>query len=215
MIHAMEYIVYKVMSPSNKFYIGVTSQSLNLRKNWHLSESKNKNSRHYNNAFKREIRKYSNELLWTTLEQNLTREQALNKEISYITNYNSYKKGYNMTLGGAGKKSHSRSKVLVEVKSYRTVTEWRNNSRGTYEFSQRCGSPFFEKCKKHMKRKEKIVLKKYFFAKSGNKTLGTWISIKQCAEQLGLDGGAISRCLSGKFKQTKNIQFKWNHHEST
>lgn len=91
------YCVYMHTSPSNKKYIGITSQ--NPERRWR------KNGEGYKDHlyFWRAIQKYgwdnfSHEILYT----NLTKEEAEQKEIELIAFYNSNNEnyGYNMSVGG-------------------------------------------------------------------------------------------------------------------
>lgn len=85
-------------STSNKVYIGKTKNSVEGRLRGHLRESKKPS------AFQLAIKKYGKENIITiTLEDNITDDNTLNeREIFYIDKYNSFKNGYNQTLGGDG-----------------------------------------------------------------------------------------------------------------
>lgn len=93
--------VYKHTCYENqKSYIGITSQKPQVRwgKNGsaYLSKASNK---HWKNA----IRKYGWEgFSHEIIEENLTKEEACEKEKYYINKYDSYNNGYNDTLGGEG-----------------------------------------------------------------------------------------------------------------
>lgn len=99
------YCVYKHTSPSNKVYIGITSQKPERR--W-------ENGFGYKDQkyFYRAIQKYG----WENIEheilfENLTKEEACEKEIELIAFYksNDRKFGYNRTLGGDGIQGHHHS----------------------------------------------------------------------------------------------------------
>ena len=95
-----KFCVYKHTSPNNKSYIGITSQSLNRR--W-----KNGNGYKNNKHFTRAIQKYGwDNFEHTILEDNLTLEEAYEKEQYYIDLFNTYNSdyGYNLTKGGDGVK---------------------------------------------------------------------------------------------------------------
>lgn len=94
----MSNIVYLVSSPSGKKYVGITSKSLKRRKSQHLSNAC-KGSPY---TFHKAIRKYGVALEWSILEEVACYEEAKRLEIHYITLFNSFKKGYNSTLGGDG-----------------------------------------------------------------------------------------------------------------
>ena len=89
-----KYTVYIHISPSNKKYIGITSQ--NVKKRW-----QNGYGYKTNKYFWRAIQKYG----WDNFEheilfENLTVDEAKEKEIELIKLYNTYRpNGYNLTFG--------------------------------------------------------------------------------------------------------------------
>jgi group I intron endonuclease len=95
--------VYKVLSPNNKVYIGITNYSLDKRKKEHIRSSLKESSRVYNTKFSKAIRKYGDELKWEIIEDNIICNELLKeKERFYVSFYNSYIDGYNSTPGGDG-----------------------------------------------------------------------------------------------------------------
>lgn len=98
------YTVYMHISPSNKKYIGITSQS--IKKRW-----QNGYGYKTNIYFWRAIQKYGwNNIKHIILFENLTQEEAKSKEIELIKQYNSLQpNGYNLTKGGdnVSEKIHS------------------------------------------------------------------------------------------------------------
>lgn len=99
-------LIYRYESPSGKSYIGQTNDELN-RKRQHKQAAYNEKDKSYNCKFHIAIRKYGfdsfkYEILYTTFCDTL--EELINilnkKEIYYIGLYDSYRNGYNMTIGG-------------------------------------------------------------------------------------------------------------------
>lgn len=94
------FIVYSIENKiTNKCYIGYTKHSLEKRWKQHCAKSK----KEINTPFYNAIKKYGIEC-WDKkilLECN-TAEQAKTKEIEFIGAFDSYKNGYNATLGGDG-----------------------------------------------------------------------------------------------------------------
>ena len=95
-------IIYKATSPSNKVYIGQTIKRLSKRRGDHFSNAFNKNRAGYNNKFYNAVRKYGDELKWEILYDNIPVHRLNGMEIVIIAWYDSYKRGYNSTLGGGG-----------------------------------------------------------------------------------------------------------------
>ena len=92
--------IYKIEHLVNgKCYIG---QSINIEKRWmnHQITSNNPNDFGYNYPLYRAIRKYGLENFnWTILEE-CKIEELYDKVIYWIDYYNSFKNGYNQTMGG-------------------------------------------------------------------------------------------------------------------
>lgn len=90
-------IVYMVTSPSGKRYIGITKKALESRKKEHIKYAKL-----YNRKFSKAILKYGDKLTWEVVDTGETYEELFFKEKEYIRFYDTYKNGYNSTLGGDG-----------------------------------------------------------------------------------------------------------------
>ena len=94
------YSIYRVTNTINSnVYIGFTSVSMEDRARAHL-----KNSKTIKNKFYNAIRKHGwNYFSWETIYQSLDFEHTLNVMENYFINqHDSYKNGYNSTLGGEG-----------------------------------------------------------------------------------------------------------------
>jgi hypothetical protein len=94
------YEIYKITNKlNNKVYIGYTSIGMNNRIHKHyINANSGLDSKLY-----RAIRKYSlNGFTFENIDNASTISQIKQKEIYWIKFYDSYKKGYNMTVGGDG-----------------------------------------------------------------------------------------------------------------
>lgn len=110
------YIVYKHTCPNGKCYIGITGRSAEQR--WNFGHGYDEQ------LFGRAIKKYG----WKNIEheilfENLTLDEAYQKEIELIKEYKSFDKryGYNCDFGGAGAEGHivsdaTRKKMSVHAK---------------------------------------------------------------------------------------------------
>ena len=99
----MSYTVYKHISPSGKIYIGITSKKPEKRWNGGLGYL-------HNEYFLRAIHKYGWEnIKHEILFNDLTKEEAEQKEIELIAQYKSDEKeyGYNIQHGGSSNGKHS------------------------------------------------------------------------------------------------------------
>lgn len=118
----MNYIVYKHTTPSGKIYIGITSKKAKYR--WGKNGNKYKKNKHFYSA----ILKYG----WENIEheilfENLTKEEACQKEIELIAYYRSNERefGYNKSIGGEINMGYHLSdetkKQLVKCKKVKDV----------------------------------------------------------------------------------------------
>lgn len=94
-------IIYKAENKANgKVYIGQTTKLLEKRINQHCSEAK---YHRYNSILHKALNKYGSEnFIWEIIENCDSKEELDEMEFHYIMQYNSYKRGYNLTLGGDG-----------------------------------------------------------------------------------------------------------------
>lgn len=94
-----EGVIYQIVNKTNnKRYIGLTT-NIRERQRSHFSLLNNNN--HYNKYLQRSFNKYgSNSFEFNIIEKNLFSEELPNREVYWIAYYNSYEKGYNLTVGG-------------------------------------------------------------------------------------------------------------------
>lgn len=105
------HIIYKLIFPNNKIYIGQTKRNFNRRMNEYLSDACNESekNKNYNKFISNAIRKYGwgnvkKEILFTTSEEFVDELETM-----LIAEYNSADKrfGYNIESGGHKNKHHS------------------------------------------------------------------------------------------------------------
>lgn len=100
----MNYIIYKVTNKlNNKIYIGKTCNTLETRKSEHYREARYCDKWSIkDNKFHKALLKYKyDDFVWEIEDDTATSEDELyQKEIDYIEKYDSFKNGYNSTLGG-------------------------------------------------------------------------------------------------------------------
>lgn len=90
--------IYKITNDLNdKVYVGQTIQSLSKRFNAHCSNSNDKSSNMY---IKRAILKYGRKHFTITLIEECEDSLLDEREIYWISYFDSYKSGYNLTEGG-------------------------------------------------------------------------------------------------------------------
>lgn len=86
--------IYKAYcNVTGKVYIGQTARDLEVRIREHLGSKDRK--------FQRALAKYGSEsFTWTVLEECNTRDEANQREVILISEYDSYSNGYNSHIGG-------------------------------------------------------------------------------------------------------------------
>jgi group I intron endonuclease len=94
-------IIYKYTSPSGKSYIGQTKYDLDVRFKQHVIEAINKES-HY--MFHQALRKYGPENFESEILEIIEDYNNIDeREKHWISYYDTYNNGYNMTEGGYGR----------------------------------------------------------------------------------------------------------------
>lgn len=130
----MKIVIYKVISPSNKIYIGLTKDFIKRKKS-HKNDAFNKKSNSYNNAIKLAIRKHGDDLKWEIIDIAKNYETAHELERRYILQFNSYNAGYNMTPGGEGISNPTKwtpNKLKAEALKYNKINHWKLDNRSSY-----------------------------------------------------------------------------------
>lgn len=91
-------VVYLLIFPNGKKYIGITSRKFKDRLYQHCNLAINEKDRNYNGKKARAIRKYKEFKAEVLFEGNSN--ELGDKEIEFIEEYDSYNNGYNSTFGG-------------------------------------------------------------------------------------------------------------------
>ena len=111
----MEGIIYKITNKVNgKSYIGQTRYTIEFR--WKQHQHKNDNTYFHNAIHKYGIENFSIEIL-----EKCNIEDLNSREIFYIAKYDTFKNGYNLTIGGDGNRklllddSYSEIKELLDL----------------------------------------------------------------------------------------------------
>lgn len=200
-------IIYKVTNTINdKVYIGKTTKTLEKRKLQHL---KNVRLGKVNNFYSA-IRKYGIDVfIWVEIITGNTNNELNELEIFYINKFNSFKKGYNMTLGGDGGDTIS-NKSNIEKKNQGAKIgniPWNkgvNMKKMGYLFDNRKPRRKFtddEKIAHSIKiknsKKYQIGLQSRIHGKSKKvlrcSDLKTWPTIKDCSIEINVTKSKVRR----------------------
>lgn len=216
------YIAYQHKNKINgKVYIGITMQDPERR--WRHGEGY-KSSPHFYAA----IQKYG----WDNFEhnilfENLTKEEACQKEQELITEFNSMnrKYGYNSTSGGdvftmndetkqkisqamMGNKnglghpcSEEKKKKISEAQKGKKLTE--EHKQKLSEAAKKRHTPCSEKAKENIR---KASHKKPVYCEELNQVFE---SVQECSRQLGIPATNISKLCNGRGKTLKGYHLKY------
>jgi group I intron endonuclease len=96
---------------TQKQYVGQTIATLEQRKHSHLSDTDyNRDNVYFHNS----IRKYGIEnFIWEILEDGLPDEKLSERETFYIKKFDTFNRGYNLTLGGEGCHGYKHSEEML------------------------------------------------------------------------------------------------------
>lgn len=103
---------------NNKLYVGQTIQTLKKRFNGHCCYSKS--DRSDNMLIKRAIHKYGKDKFHITLLEECPQDKMNEREVYWVSFYDSYNKGYNLTEGGQDSNYFSlhRLEDTVDIKKF-------------------------------------------------------------------------------------------------
>jgi group I intron endonuclease len=186
--------IYKLTSPSGKIYIGQTT-NLKDRKRCLYNPNKYYSGHKLDNAIRKygiENFKYEIVIQIIDADKIKLREKLDELEIFYIKKYNSYKDGYNMTLGGSGSTG-----CFQTEESRKLISEKAKGRKGSM-----LGKHLTEEQKKKLSdfAKTRTGDRNPFFGKShsdeAKKRIGTANSIPII--QLDLDGNILNEFPSAK-----------------
>lgn len=118
----MNGFIYKITNDVNdKIYVGKTLLNIQKRFSQHKAESlRNKNEKR---PLYRAMNKYGCEHFYIELIEECPIEILSDKEIYWINFYDSYKNGYNATLGGDGKQIYNYEAIVKEFLSGKSTKE--------------------------------------------------------------------------------------------
>lgn len=123
--------IYKIQNLlNNKVYVG---QSNDILRRWrdHKTNAFNSNDHNYNTHLYRSIRKYGLQNFSFEILEECSTFELNAKEIYWISHYNSFFEGYNLTMGGDGSGSEVNKTRIISIihelettyKSHRQIAE--------------------------------------------------------------------------------------------
>ena len=118
--------IYKIQNLLNgKVYIG---QSVDIEKRWSVHKTELKNNYHYNTHLQNAWNKYGEENFEFSVVEQCNIDQLNQKEIYWISKFDSYEDGYNLTSGGGNTEAFSKSVIQFdaignEMSRYLSISE--------------------------------------------------------------------------------------------
>ena len=118
--------IYKITNDINdKVYIGKTL--LNIEKRFLQHKNDSRRIRLETRPLYRAMKKYGCEHFYVELVEECPIQELSNREVYWIDFYNSYKNGYNATMGGEGKQFYDYDIIVNEFLSGKTTKEIMND----------------------------------------------------------------------------------------
>lgn len=212
----MRYLVYKHTSPSGKVYIGITSKTIQERKNCGYG---------HNAHLRSAIKKYGwNNFKHEVVAEGLTADEAQEMEKRLISEMNSTDrdKGYNLSLGGEatflGLKHSEATKAKISKANKGKVVSLSTRQRLSESLK---GKLIGEKNPMYGKPKSAETIQKQYDAHrhqmkpidqldmDGN-LLATYESINSAVRATGIKKQNIRCCIIGKSRHAGG--YKWQYH---
>lgn len=211
--------VYRIISPSNKQYIGITTRK-NPKTRWreHIRLS-GKGIKH--RALYYAMNKYGAENMKFEIIKkipNATKESLFKAEKYYIKKFDTFKKGYNMTEGGEGTPG-----LFGELNAFyghnhteetkRKISKANKGHKHTDEWKQRNAELTRERMKdpEHRKLisesvKASIKTRKMIVCDTDNKVFE---SVQECSEYYNIDRHSLRSVCNRKRATAKGKRFSW------
>lgn len=219
--------IYKIENLINhNVYIG---QSVDIQKRWreHLFAARHLDCKDHNMPIHLALSKYGEDNFSLEVLEECPKNLLDEKEVYWIEKYNSYKKGYNATIGGCQNHEHLGTPVELYDLEGNYVTEYSNAteaakalgiSRNTiYQilYGQRLSAKGFQFKRKNSNK----IITKYKSRQGGSipiyqldlngSIIKKWDSATQAARELNFDASTITKCCKGKLKTHNG--FKWQY----
>lgn len=202
------YVVYKHISPSGKCYIGITRQSVENR--W-----RNGYGYKVQQYFWRAIQKYGwKNFKHEILFENLTKEEAEEKEVELIAYYksNQYGYGYNIENGGSsiGKMSDETKRKLSEINKRENLSKETLKKRS----DAKIGTHLSEETKRKMSEswynnhQDSNCKRVAQYTKDG-KFIKQWNSASEAGKILNINKSLIAQCCRKERKTTFGFIWKY------
>lgn len=201
-------IIYKIQNIINdKIYIGQTQISLEKRWNEHLRDTKRRDYK-----FHRAIRKYGEESFSKEIIEEVSDDMLNEREIYWISYYDSYHNGYNSTLGGDGSLKINRE-LIIELwdKGYSIEEIHKEVGYCKLTITKTLQSYKNYSHQESVHRGKRNQTKKICQYDMNGQYIKTFDSLTIAATEMGVDRNAISSCCRNKRPSCKGFLWRYNN----
>lgn len=216
-MESRNYLIYKAVNTFNeKVYIGATTRTLEERVADHLQKA-NTNSGHY---FQEAIGTYGPEAFsWEQIDTASSTDELAEKEIKYISEYNSVEDGYNSDKGGGFKKTVYQYNLDGSfLNSFEDLTSAANAinsnkkaiSRACWNVNHTVGGftwsyDYVESFKPQLDSRKKEVLQYNLYGD----ILARYVSVAEANRKTGVSKSSIAKCCRGERKHGGGFLWKY------
>lgn len=207
--------IYKIQNMLNgKIYVG---QSVDIEKRWSTHRAELKNNYHHNVHLQSAWNKYGEENFEFSIVEECNIDQLDQYEIYWISKFNSYENGYNLTAGGGNTESFSKSVIQFdcvgnELQRYSSISEAETLTSVCYSQISECCSNKRKTAGGYIWQYEDgfVSIPQYHFdarmfneicqlTKNG-RLINTFPSAAEAKRVTGICDTSIIRCCHGKLK---------------
>ena len=208
----IEGIIYRYISPSGKSYIGQTTNEVYRRRMW-FGKGRYTGGR---SKIDRARKKYGPENF--TYEVLLRNQYSsieaatldLNKwETYYIGHYDTYKNGYNSTLGGGGSRGYTQSIETLQKISKSLKGKKKPNGFGSKVSASLKGITRSVEYRKKLSESKKNSGHKILQYSLTGEYIKTWDNIDKVAKAFKVSRESIAGCCRGKSKTAHKFIWKY------
>lgn len=200
-------IIYKVTTPNDSIYIGLTSKTLKIRKSGHIRMARSKSNRRlFLNPLHRAILKHGNNLKWETIDTEKSYDLLKLLEIKYISSYKKTRNMLNCTIGGDGTLGYSHTdETKLKMKALKKdYIPWNKGLKGV-QTAWNKGATWKTSTKLKMSASRGG---KPFIASRDGKHF-KFNTFSEAELHLSLNKSAIHACLKNTRKTHKGYTFKY------
>ena len=181
---------------NHKKYIG---QSVNIYTRWGIHKSELRYNNHENPHMQSAWNKYGEENFKFYILEECEASMLDDREIFYISYYDTYNQGYNLTIGGQGTQGkkfskRERKEISERLKGHEVSEETREKFR--LHMTEQFNDEYFIQKYNEMMNKKKTKIKCY----DKNGFLTIYDDIHSAARELNIEATNICKVLKGKHK---------------